>query len=100
MSRQLAAGLTVIFLLALLASNPSLSGIPIYGDTSLLEFWVKNIALAMPPAFTLGMCTVLLYKGFRYPRGTFFTILAKKQRFKNQYESKKQQKKHYFTMRI
>ncbi|CAI8222027.1 MAG: Uncharacterised protein [Prochlorococcus marinus str. MIT 9313] len=76
MSRQLAAGLTVIFLLALLASNPSLSGIPIYGDTSLLEFWVKNIALAMPPAFTLGMCTVLLYKGFRYPRGTVFTILG------------------------
>lgn len=76
MSRQLAAGLTVIFLLGLLVADPSLSGIPIYGDTSLTKFWLENIARAMPPAFTLGMCTVLLYKGFRYPRGTVFTILG------------------------
>ncbi len=76
MSRQLAAGLTVIFLLTLLVANPQFSVFRPYGATDLIEFWVVNIAKAMPPAFTLGMCTVLIYKGFRYPRGTVFTILG------------------------
>tara|TARA_B100000959_G_scaffold11861_1_gene11822 strand:- start:1565 stop:2011 length:447 start_codon:yes stop_codon:yes gene_type:complete len=76
MSRQVAAVLTVISLIALLVANPELSSVPLYGDTSLLQFWVANIAKAMPPAFTLGLCTVLLYKAWRYPRGTAFTVIG------------------------
>ena len=76
MSRLVAGVFTVISLLALLAADPQFSVFHPYGATSLFEFWVLNIAKAIPPAFTLGMCTVLLYKGFRYPRGTAFTVFG------------------------
>ncbi len=65
MSALLSAALTVLALIALLA------GFPI-----LIDYWIVVIAKAIPSAFTLGVTTVLLYKAFRYPRGTLFTILG------------------------
>ena len=65
MRREVAGVLTVGSLVALLASFPLL-----------IQFWVVTIAKAIPSAFTLGMATVILYKGFRYPRGTAFTAVG------------------------
>ena len=65
MSTKLTLFLTVASLLALVL------GFPI-----LLDHWVITIAKTIPSFFTLGISTVLLYKAFRYPRGTIFTFIG------------------------
>ena len=42
----------------------------------LLQHWLFTIAEALPSFFTLGITTFLLYKSYRYPRGTIFSILG------------------------
>ena len=70
MSRQLAAFLTVLSLIGLISAFPLL-----------INYWILIIIKAIPSAFTLGMSTVLLYKAFRYPRGSAFTLLGLAQIF-------------------
>ncbi len=65
MKRQAASILTVLALSLLLLKFPVL-----------VEHWIIVIAKAIPSAFTLGMSTVLIYKGLRYPRGSIFTLLG------------------------
>ena len=65
MSANLAAVLTAISLIALMAGFPVL-----------IDHWVVTIAKTLPSFFTLGTATVLLYKAFRYPRGTIFTFIG------------------------
>ena len=57
--------LTVIGLIALQAAFPFL-----------IDHWLITIAKSLPSFFSLGLTTVLLYKAFRYPRGTGFTIVG------------------------
>ena len=65
MSSKFAVFLTVIALICLQAFFPIL-----------IDHWVVTIAKALPSFFTLGVSTVLLYKAFRYPRGTLFTVFG------------------------
>ncbi len=65
MNPKFAIGLTIISLVLLLVNFPLL-----------VEFWIVVIGKAIPSAFTLGLSTVLLYKAFRYPRGTLFTLVG------------------------
>ena len=65
MSTKLTLILTVTSLLALVLAFPIL-----------LDHWAITIGKTIPSFFTLGISTVLLYKAFRYPRGTIFTFIG------------------------
>ena len=65
MRAKAAAIFTVIALLCLIAVFPALR-----------ELWIIVIVKALPSFFSLGLSTVILYKAFRYPRGTAFTLLG------------------------
>ncbi len=65
MGAKAASIFTVIALLCLMAVFPALR-----------ELWIVVIVKALPSFFTLGLSTVILYKAFRYPRGTAFTLLG------------------------
>ncbi len=65
MSTKLTLFFTVASLLALVLAFPIL-----------LDHWVITIAKTIPSFFTLGISTVLLYKAFRYPKGTIFTFVG------------------------
>lgn len=65
MSSKASAALTAIVLLILVVSVPVLR-----------ELWIIVILKALPSFFTLGLTTVILYKAFRYPRGTIFSLLS------------------------